>query len=221
MDTKTKLFTLTFALSALVFLFTSCGKSVVINDAESIKSLTTTLNEHLKSDDKVSRIYITCSSASFTGWNIQAVNIDYTNDKNEKRELYLPFEAAGDKRDRPATTTVGGVDVSAIMAQAKQLTGQEQTPSKVASRTIADYDYTQIAKNIQKSIELAQEAGAITMSGLENYSVTFYENPADDEHFWTIMSKASDTKLEGRKIVTEYYQLMFKADGTGKVTMID
>lgn len=228
MYTKTKLFTLGTILSVLSILFSSCGQSVTVNDTESMATLGAIVKEHLEADVRVKRIFISCSTSSYTGWGIQSISFNYTNANGEHRELFLPIEGTGNKSDRPSKTPAGKVDVSAIISHAQGISGQKQetatqdttTPKVTATRVISDYDYSQIAKNIQESMKMAHEAGA-PATGVNTYSISLYSDPARDEHSWTLMSKASDTKLEGRKMVTEYYQLQFAADGNGKVTMVD
>lgn len=205
MYTKTKLFSILTITSILAFTLSSCG-GVNINETESIKKIGTTINENLEKGSLVTRVSLSCSSSSHTGWDVQSVSVDYINAKAETRELYIPLAAAGNKSDRAASGGIKMPDSPFI----------KEGPEK--GRDIVDYDFSQLAKNIENAIKQSKESGIESISGLERYSIDFYKDATLDEHSWTLLSQATDTKLEGRKITTEYYQLKFNADATGSVT---
>lgn len=197
-----------------VFLLVSCNSSPDIYKAEELNgTLKSKIDEQIKPQTIVQDLFLNCGSTSYVNSEIGFANLYYLADDGTYRVSYIPFAVGGDPTDKENITRVGMLDSHKKKDANGKIIGQ--------GRSIADYDYSIIAKNISTATEIATSKG-YPVSGIESYKVTFYEDPSQDEHSFTILCKTEKgTEFNGRKIVTSYYELQCKGDANGNVVILD
>ena len=191
-----------FAMSvvALAFLFTSCSGNPDMTKEEDMKKISEIIEKELPEGAMVTSVSLSPLKSDGFSTEARLVNVYYFD--AEDNEHTLAIFPAGDIEPKD--------DVK----------GKRKTPKgtkNIKGRSIKDYDFSQITKNINAAATevIAKE---YTYSGLGSYTITFYQNPEEDTHDFSIQSKvANSTQVQGRRITTQYYEFDCKADAAGNV----
>lgn len=182
-------------------LLTACSSSVVdCSDVKQMKNVGDEISSVIPKDAKVTNIYFTVNSTGSTvGTGFSSVRVCFDTPDKEYKVAEINFE------DNNKSTI------------SDNKTYVEYFGKGVLGRDIANYDFGQIATNINKAESLLKEKN-IEVSGIDNYTIQIYENPQDDSHTFDLLSKNGSTKFTGRKISTEYLVIECEADSEGNVT---
>ena len=191
------------AFALTVLLLTSCSGGIKLDNFDDAAALNKVIADNLKADSKVTSVDIRAVS-QYLSTEVSSIQI-YQTTADEKRYLTHVFL-------EPQQETTD-----------KELEYKESTlPASMKSkkdpgRSITDYDFTVAFTNISTAAQQVIDSG-MTYSGVGSYKITFSEDPSKDKHEFSILSKTG-TSTQGRRIVTEYYELEATADAEGNVTI--
>lgn len=189
----------------LAIFFTSCGgSSFDACKTEDMKTINNTINEILPANAKTRSAYLFYSTTYSTiGTNVNNINVYYDeSDGNHKfANIQLDNKEKSEIKDDNNYVEPFG----------------DKNPR---GRDITNYDFTIVSTNLNKAIDILKEED-ILISGFENYIIDYYEDPQFDKHRFTLLSKAGDAKLKGRRLETEYYVISCVADADGNITFPD
>lgn len=196
----------------ICFLTLSCSETISFLENSQLADLNSKVNEYVQSNDKVEDITLLGTTTTSVGFDIEALSINYLNEANERRKVYVPLSGSSEARDD--VNRVNSVDILLKTKEGNKLQ---------KGRSISKYDFTIIKTNIDDAIAQAKEAG-YTVEGINSYTIVFYDDASFDRHSFSLLSKVEDsTRLQGRRIVTEYYELTCSVseDGSVKVEGLD
>jgi len=182
-----------FTLSML--LFTSCGGTIKLDQPDTVETLKTKVLENLKEGAFVTAIDIFPIHNTITT-EISSVVIYYKTAEGEERSTHVYIDQMLDPLDKE---------------------GSSVRSRKEIGRAINDYDFSIIYSNVGKAAQQVIDAGA-KYSGVGTYSITFNSDPTKDKHSFSILSSAGSS-VQGRNLVTEYYEHEAEADAEGNVTV--
>ena len=193
-----------YILGALVLIavtLTSCGSSTVkLDNPEHIERLNSAIRKELKADVKVSAISLSTVS------NILSTEVS---------AIYIYYRDADDKQ--MITIVRLNPDMETIVKENNVQRGSK--PNQDIGRDVSDYDFSVAFSNIANAAQQVLDAG-MPYNGLGDYKIDFSADPNKDKHSFSILSK-DGTSVQGRNIVTEYYEFKAKADAAGNVTVED
>ena len=179
----------------LTFLFTSCGGSIKLDQPDTVGTLTKKITDNLKPNTTVTEIDLHPVHNTLTT-EVSAIVIRYTTEEGQRRYTHVYITESFDPQDK-----------------------EYNVPQKDLGRDIKDYDFSIVYSNIAKAAQKVIDAGN-TYSGVGLYRIKFNSDPSKDEHTFSIQSK-SGSSVQGRNLVTEYYEYDSKADAEGNVTVKD
>ena len=181
------------AFALLTVLFTSCGGSIKLDQPDTLGTLTKEITDNLKSNATITEIDLHPIHNTLTT-EVSSIVIRYKTAEGESRSTHVYITESFDPQD-------------------KEYKGSQKDPG----RDIKDYDFSIVYSNIAKAAQKVIDAGN-TYSGVGLYRIKFNSDPSKDEHTFSIQSK-SGSSVQGRNIVTEYYEYDSKADAEGNVTV--
>lgn len=198
--------TLVAGLALFAFIFTSCSGNIDLTKEEDSKKISEAINKDLKEDAKATSVMLSILSNGFST-ECDMIIVYYKTPEDENRQLTLFPSGKAENSDEESKFKVSEVRIPGRAEPAKK------------GRAIKDYDFSVVSKNIAKAAEQVIAKGH-EYSGLGTYTITYFEDATLDKHTFSILSKVENsTKIQGRSIVTEYYEFDCKADAAGNVTV--
>lgn len=192
-------------LTALLFTMVSCGGTIDFTKESQLSKLNGKIEEYIKPEDKVQDMNLFGSTSTSVGFDIQSISINYLNEDEDRRKVYIPISSSGEAKDEVNT-------INPIEIPSKK--GEKLSPK---GRSIVGYNFNTISTNINKAIDVAKEAG-YTVEGISSYTIVFYQDSLQDRHSFSLLSKVDNsTRLQGRHIVTEYNELSCSVNESGEV----
>lgn len=196
----------TFSLLFLsVILFSGCS-NVTINsfDSESMKTVGAIIEKYVPADSKVTGVNfltISTTSSSSVTTDFSRVNVYFETPDNQRKVAMIVF----------------GKDDESIVKEDLNSSSSYVGKEGPLGRVLSGYDYSQVTYNIEKAVKELKEY-EVPVSGIEGYSITFFENPENDKQTFQLLSKHGSTKFTGRRISTEYLVIDCAADANGNIS---
>lgn len=173
--------------------------------AGTMPNLKKTIDKELNKEAEVVSISLFMPS-SHLSTVVNLISVNYSKGGGERVLSIYPGQAI-DSKDEKSNLRVPEFRVAG------------QSDGTKYGRIVHDYDYSIVASNVAVAGKKVVDAGYV-YSGVGTYSIHFYEDPDMDVHSFTILSKIENSaKIQGRNIVTEYYEIPCSADSKGLVVV--
>jgi len=189
--------------------FCSCDSNLGVNiyDKEQLATLPAKINKYVKPDMQVTELTFMPTSAKHFTDIMESVSITYVDPANPQRLKEMKIDLAGDKME----------DSKEVFLNRSEFLLKKEL-EKAAS--IKNLDYIVIYTNLEKAARQVS-AQELDNAGTHSYSIGMDKDPALVKHHMVLNGKPKKgaTSLQGRRLVTNYYELPFTADAKGNVTM--
>lgn len=200
---------------ASVFFLASCRqKGINIYESDPTSALTEKINSQLKPDMKITNIRLdqAPSKAPFTDI-MGSATVESLDSKNLTTGIDINL-VDGKTKDVSASYN--------IKNKAQQLFNDTLVGNTTESwGTVNDIDYSNIKSNLEKAGRMITSEG-FENAGTDHYTIRLSEDKDKVVHEFTLNAKNKNaTSLQGKRIVTNYFQIDFEADHNGNVKMLD
>jgi len=203
---RKKILTASIALVVAGLMLNSCDfiSGLVVTDQGSIdRLLRKNIEKHIDSQSTIYDIRLATTSDFSTEMNVITVTfMEPGSSEVKKYNITVP----GNQEPRDNSKFVD--------RKLKNKTVEEGVK-------LSDADFSQIASNINKGAEIIKPEN-MNLDGVNYYQITFDKDPLKAIHAFSILSKAGTefgSKHGRAALVTNYYEVKFKADASGNVTV--
>ncbi|MFT5819069.1 MAG: hypothetical protein ACI8ZM_000291 [Crocinitomix sp.] len=197
--TRTKIF---FSIGILLGL-TACGNQESIYDLDKPGEIAEVKKEIITTAGDVLAYEIRLTSQTELETSIDAVSIITSDDASEGTLNRKDFQLT--QEDEPS--------VSVIDSEFSVRVYKKNDPKK-----ISDIDFSVIEKNIETAKNLI--SSEYVDHSLYEYQIEFEDNNRADTFILNCLLEGENDHMEGRDIITNYYEFEFEMDENGEVIMV-